>query len=81
MTALLSLVSKFKVWFGIAGAVVIAIGIAFLRGRAAGIQHLEAEQARRRIESMQTRKDVEDDISELGSQDVDERLARWNRDE
>jgi len=40
--------TKLKLGLGIAGAVIIAIGIAFLKGRAAGINHIEAEQAKRR---------------------------------
>ena len=58
----------------------VAVGIAFLRGRAAGIAHIEAEQNRRRIESMKQRQAVEDEIADLGAQGVDERLKRWNRD-
>lgn len=40
--------AKIKIGLGIAGAVVVAIGIAFLRGRKAGVEHLEAEQQKRR---------------------------------
>jgi hypothetical protein len=70
---------KIKAALAIAGAVIVAIGIAFLRGRKAGIDHIEAEQDRRRLESMKQRKEVDDEIDALGAQDVDERLKRWNR--
>ena len=40
--------TKIKIGLGIAGAVIVAIGIAFLKGRRAGIEHIEAEQQRRR---------------------------------
>ena len=73
--------TKLQIGLGIAGAVIVAIGIAFLKGRRAGIDHIEAEQTKRRLENMQTRKEVEDDVADMGSQDVDQRLARWNRDE
>lgn len=72
---------KIKAALAIAGAVIVAIGIAFLRGRKAGIDHIEAEQDRRRLESMKQRKEVDDDISNLGSNDVDQSLARWMRDD
>lgn len=70
---------KIKAALAIAVAVIVAIGIAFLRGRKAGIDHIEAEQDRRRLESMKQRKEVDDEIDALGAQDVDERLKRWNR--
>ena len=76
-----SLWGKLQAALAIAGAVIIAIGIAVLKGRAEGIRHMEAEQAKRRAESINDRKEIDDEISQLGSQDVDQRLARWNRDE
>lgn len=81
MTWLFTLWGKTKIWAGIAVAVIAAIGIAFLRGRSAGIQHIEAEQAKRRIESMQKRKDIDDDVSEMGSNDIDREYDRWLRDD
>lgn len=76
-----SLWGKIKAGLAIAGAVIIAIGIAVLKGRAEGIRHMEAEQAKRRAESISDRKEIDDEISQMGSQDVDQNLARWNRDE
>ena len=43
----------------------------------------EIDQARRDREAMdhvRTRNEVEDDVAGLGAQDVDDKLARWNRD-
>lgn len=40
--------TKLKLGFGVVGAVIVGIGIAFLKGRAAGIEHIEAEQQKRR---------------------------------
>lgn len=40
--------TKIKIGLGITGAVIAAIGIAFLKGRHAGIEHIQAEQQRRR---------------------------------
>ena len=72
--------TRIKVGLGIVGTILFAIGIAFLRGRREGIRHIEAEQQRRRIESMQDRKAVDDEVQNLGSNDVDQRLDRWLRD-
>jgi len=73
-----SLWGKLKAALAIVGAVIIAIGIAFLRGRKAGIDHIEAEHDRRCLESMKQRMEVDDEIDSLWAQDVDERLNRWN---
>jgi hypothetical protein len=43
-----SIWGKIKTALVIAGAVIVAIGIAFMRGRSAGVQHIEAEQQRKR---------------------------------
>lgn len=81
MTWLIALWGKTKVWAGIGLAVIVAIGIAFLRGRSAGIQHMEAEQARRRIESIKDRKEVDDDVDQMGPADLDSNYSRWLRDD
>lgn len=72
---------KIKAALAIVGAVIVALGIAFIRGRKAGIDHIEAEQTARRVQSMKDRKAVDDDVQNLGSNDVDQRLSRWVRDE
>ncbi len=81
MTWLFALWGKTKIWAGLALAVLVAIGIAFLRGRSAGIQHMEAEQARRRIEAMKDRKEVDDDVDQMGSADLDSNYSKWLRDD
>lgn len=81
MSWIIALWGKAKIWGGIAVAVFVAVGIAFLRGRSAGIKHMEAEQIKRRIESMQKRKEIDDDVSEMGSNDIDREYDRWLRDD
>lgn len=81
MTWALALWGKTKIWAGIAFAVLVAIGIAFLRGRSAGIQHMEAEQARRRIEAINDRKEIDDDVDQMGPADLDSNYSRWLRDD
>lgn len=81
MTWLFALWGKTKIWAGIALAVLVAIGVAFLRGRAAGIQHMEAEQARRRIEAIKERQEVDDEVDQMGSTDLDSNYSKWLRDD
>lgn len=58
----------------------IALGFAFMKGRKAGIDHIEAEQSARRVQSMKDRKAVDDEVQNLGSNDVDQSFSRWLRD-
>ncbi len=74
------MLSKLKTFAALLGAFFVAVAIAFLRGRRAGIERIEAEQNRRRIEAVKTRKDIDDDVANLGSNDVDAGLAKWLRD-
>jgi hypothetical protein len=80
MTWLLALPAKLKAILAISGAAIVAIGIAFLKGRAEGIRHLEAEQARRRIEAMKDRKEIDDEVSGMDATALDTELTRWMRD-
>lgn len=48
MTWLFNLWGRAQVWLGLAGAALLAIGVAFLRGRAEGKKIIEAEQAKAR---------------------------------
>lgn len=78
---MIGLWNKIKGWAAFAGIALFAIGIAFLKGRRAGIEHIEAEQQRRRLESLKNRKEVDDEVQNYGSNDVDTGLARWMRDD
>lgn len=55
---------KIKAGLAIAGAVIIAIGIALLRGRAEGKAFMEAEQQRKRDA-------LQDHYDEIDRQDID----------
>lgn len=48
MTWLLTIWNTLKGWAALAGVALVALGIAFARGRRAGIDHIEAEQQKRR---------------------------------
>lgn len=75
------MLSKLKTLAALCGAFFIALGIAWLRGRSAGIQHMEQEQAKRRLESVKQRKEIDDEVQNLGSNDFDQSLNRWMRDD
>lgn len=75
------MLSKFKTFAALCGAFFVAVAIAFLRGRSAGIQRMEQEQAKRRLESAKQRKEIDDEVQNLGSNDVDQSFARWVRDD
>lgn len=70
--------AKVQAAMAIAGAVALAIGIAFLKGRRAGIEHIEAEQQKRR-DNLQEHYDEIDrqGIDPAGSYD---RLRRMSDD-
>jgi hypothetical protein len=76
-----SLWTKIKAGAIALAGVIIAIGLVFLKGRKAGIDHIEAEQSARRVQSMKDRKAVDDDVQNLGSNDVDQSFDRWLRDD
>lgn len=80
MTWLAGFFGKFKGWIALAGAAVIAIGVAFVRGRAEGMKVITAEQDRRRLEAARNRKEIDDEVDQLGATDIDREYDRWLRD-
>ncbi len=75
------------VWrlLGWQGAVVAAAGLlaafGYGKGRYDAARDSQAATDRRNAQAMKDRKDVDDEIADLGSNDVDERFARWMRDD
>lgn len=72
---------KIQGWAAAVGLIAVALGVAFFKGRSAGIQHIESEQTKRRLEALKDRKAVDDEVANLGSNDLDQSLARWMRDD
>lgn len=74
------------VWrlFGWQGALAIAAGIlavlGYGKGRADTLRDERARSDRDNLQAAKDRKEIDDEIDQLGSNDVDERLARWMRD-
>ncbi|ODT80591.1 MAG: hypothetical protein ABS76_15550 [Pelagibacterium sp. SCN 64-44] len=75
------MLSKLKTFAALCGAFFVAVAIAFLRGRRAGVEHMEAELQARRIEAMKARKDVDDEVDQMGAADLDSNYSRWLRDD
>ena len=71
---------KIKGWAAAVGLIAFALGVAFFKGRSAGIQHIESEQTKRRLEALKDRKAVDDEVENLGSGDLDSRYREWLRD-
>lgn len=71
--------------FGWRGAVAAAAAVLPVLGfgwaRNLGATAERAKRDREALDHVKTRQEIEDDIAEMGSQDVDQRLAWWNRDE
>jgi hypothetical protein len=75
------------VWrlLGWQGAVVAAAGFlaafGYGKGRYDAMRDERAANDRRNNQAMKDRKEIDDEITGLGSNDVDERFARWMRDD
>ena len=77
----LALIGRLKLWFYAAGAVLVAIGFAYFKGRSAGAAAVKADANEARLDAVKTAKDVEDEIRSL---DVDDpafvdRARHWLR--
>ena len=84
VTFLLSLLSglwtRISGWAVLAGALVAAIGIAWLRGRAAGKASWEAKRAQVRDKAQRQSGDIRHDVQTGSDAALDRRLDRWMRD-
>lgn len=78
---MIALWGKLKGWAAVAGLLALAIGVAFIKGRSEGRKLFEARRTEQRIGAMKKRKELDDEISNLGSNDVDQRLVKWLRDD
>ena len=77
----LALIGRLKLWVYAAGAALVAIGLAYFKGRSAGAAAVKADANEARLDAMQTAKEVEDEIRSL---DVDDpafidRASQWVR--
>jgi hypothetical protein len=78
MTALL-LGAVAKLWPYIIGA--IGLGFAALKLRQSGANAEKAKQDKGRLESIQAKKEKDDEIDALAPADLDARFQRWMQDD
>ena len=74
------LFGKVKLWLAAAGAVAIAVLLAFLKGRSAGETAAEARRNQERLKAIKVAKETTDEINNAGAADVDAGLTRWMSD-
>lgn len=67
-------------WGTILGAVLVALWIAFRRGRRQGEAEFILRRANARIQSLQTAKEVSNEVQNAGRADLERRAERWMRD-
>ena len=63
-----------------AGAAVLTLVAAYWRIREDGKNSVRAEQERQRIESLKKRKEIDDEVDQMGATDLDSNYTRWLRD-
>lgn len=73
--------SRVAAWLAPIGAFLALVGAAYVRGRSAGIEKMEREQAEARERSQETRKGVDDDVAKASRADLERRNSRWMRRE
>lgn len=71
---------KAAFWIAIAVAIGAALWVAFRRGRLEAEAEFIIRRADTRIRSLQTAKEVTDDVQNADRADLERRLNRWMRD-
>jgi dienelactone hydrolase len=69
------MLTRIKTWLALAGAAVVAVALAFFRGRSAGKKDAENEQARETIDRTEAGRDAVQDGRDSGLSPAD-RLRR-----
>jgi F0F1-type ATP synthase membrane subunit b/b' len=67
-------------WIVAGLGVVVAIVVAWLKGRLSGAKAERAKQAADQLDAIQKRKETDDEVASLGPADVDSGLSKWMRD-
>ncbi len=80
LSLLSSLWSRISGWVVLVGALVAALGIAWLRGRAAGKASWEARRAQVRDKAQRQSGEIRHDVQTDSDAALDRRLDRWMRD-
>ena len=72
--------SRLSGWAALAAGIVAALGIAWLRGRAAGKAAWEAKRQAARHRTIRQSEEIRHDIQNGSDPALDRRLGRWMRD-
>lgn len=79
-TILAGIGRKAALWGALAVAIVVALWVAFRRGRFEGAAEYIIRRADARVRSMQTAKEVRSETRNADGADLDARADRWMRD-
>ena len=81
LTAFLSGIGRnLAYWGAIAGAIGAALWVAFRRGRLEAEAEFIIRRAEARVRSLQTAKEVSNEVQNADRTDLERRLDRWMRD-
>jgi hypothetical protein len=69
-------------WQGalVAGGALLAV-LGYGKGRAEGVADERGRTRDRNLDAMKDRKEIDDEVADLGSNDLDERYRRWLSDD
>ena len=74
------ILSPFGRWLSVAGALFAAIGIAWLKGRAAGKAAWQAKRQAAKAKALTTSSEIRHNVQMDSDAALDRRLDRWMRD-
>lgn len=78
--ALMSIGWRLRLYLSLAGAVLVAIGIAFIKGRADGKATYERQRETAKKKAAQKAEKIRHEIGKSPDANVDRRLGKWMRD-
>ena len=74
-----TLFAKFKFYLAAAGGLIVAIALAFLKGRAEGNQAAKAEALKARDKALSQSKEIENETDRMSDADLDRANDKWVR--
>ena len=74
-----TLFAKFKFYLAAAGGLIVAIALAFLKGRAEGNQAAKAEALKARDKALSESKEIENETDRMSDADLDRANQPWVR--
>lgn len=81
LPALMQFWATWKARLMLGGVIALGVMLAAFRLISIGKQQQMAEDARRRLEAVKQRRQVDDEVGQLGNADLDRRHSRWLRDD